>query len=93
MIAVFGYLYPGKGHAELIAELSGMPLGTVVRALGRPADRHADLVAELDELAARQGLSFECTGFVPESDVVDRLREKEILLVLDNSNNWCEGHR
>lgn len=73
-VAILGYLYPGKGHREVLTELAGLDPPVTVLAIGRPADRHPDLVPELAQLAARHGMSFACTGFVPDAELLGRLR-------------------
>lgn len=73
-VAIFGYLYPGKGHREVLDELASSPSAVTVLAIGRASDRHRDLVDELTDVAVRTGLSFRCTGYVPDSDVAARLR-------------------
>ncbi len=78
-VVVFGFLYPGKGHAvalDALAELhrqwgpgSGAPRR--VTALGPVSAGHDRLVRELRESARDRGLEFRATGFVPDelSDV------------------------
>lgn len=73
-VAVFGFLYPGKGHHEVIEELAGFRPPITVLAVGRPSARHPELVAELTEAAQARGISFRCTGYVPDEQVLDRLR-------------------
>jgi hypothetical protein len=73
-VAIFGFLYPGKGHRDVIEELAEFGPPVTVLAIGRPSARHPDLVDELAEAARARGLSFRCTGYVPEEQVLDRLR-------------------
>lgn len=73
-VVVFGFLYPGKGHAvalDALAELhrqwgpgSGAPRR--VTALGPVSAGHESLVRELEESARERGLEFRATGFVPD---------------------------
>ncbi|GAA2009864.1 glycosyltransferase [Nakamurella flavida] len=72
-VGVFGYLYPGKGHAEVLEALLRRGSGTLV-AVGRPSDRHADLVDELAGAAHAGGVGFRCTGYVPADRVATELR-------------------
>lgn len=73
-VVVFGYLYPGKGHAvalEALAELHrqwgpGSEAPRRVTALGPVSAGHDSLVQELTEEARRRGLEFRATGFVPD---------------------------
>ena len=71
-VGILGFVYPGKGHAEVIAELAGLPV-TVV-ALGRPSDGQEYLLDRLDQAAARADLGFECTGYLPDEDLAGRMR-------------------
>ena len=80
-VVVLGHLYPGKGHAEAVAalaavrreaaergeDLKGLP--DRVTALGPVAAGHQDLVAELEQAAAVEGLGFRVTGFVPDAQL------------------------
>ena len=80
-VVVLGYLYPGKGHAEAVSALAavrrqaaarGADLGGLpnrVTALGPVAAGHQDLVAELEQAAAAEGLQFRVTGFVPDAQL------------------------
>lgn len=74
VVAVFGFLYPGKGHRELIEELTGVATGLTVLAVGRPSERHPELPAELGRLAAARGIAFRVTGFVPDEELAGQLR-------------------
>jgi hypothetical protein len=79
-IGIFGYLYPGKGHREVLEELSGMRPTVTVVAIGRPSERHEDLLPELLSIAERGGIGFRCTGYVAETQVVTQLRDVRIPL-------------
>ncbi len=80
-VVVLGHLYPGKGHAEAVAALAavrgrarerGEPLDGLpdrVTALGPVAAGHDDLVGELEQAAAAEGLAFRVTGFVPDEQL------------------------
>lgn len=74
VVAVFGFLYPGKGHRELIEELTGVGPGLTVLAVGRPSQRHPELPADLGRQAAARGLRFRVTGFVPDAELAGQLR-------------------
>jgi hypothetical protein len=79
-VGIFGYLYPGKGHREVLEELSGMRPTVTVVAIGRPSERHEDLLPELLSIAERGGIGFRCTGYVAETQVVTQLRDVRIPL-------------
>ena len=79
-IGIFGYLYPGKGHREVIEALTGMDSGPAVVAIGRASDRHTELLDDLTELAARRGIVFRCTGYVSDADLPGMLRSVTVPL-------------
>jgi len=77
-VAVLGFLYPGKGHDEVLRALDCLPPGVSMTALGRPSDGHADLITDLRCLAGSLGRTFRMTGFVPDHALVPTLREAGI---------------
>ena len=79
-VGIFGYLYPGKGHREVLEELVGMDPPLDVVAVGRASDRHTELVGELTAVADRSGISFRCTGYVPDADLPQQLRQVTVPL-------------
>jgi hypothetical protein len=73
-VAVFGFVYPRKGHQEVLDAMSGLPAGIWFSALGRIADGHDELGRDLSEQAARSGRRFRLTGFVPDDELTLRLQ-------------------
>lgn len=73
-VGIFGFLYPGKGHREVLDELSSCQPAVDVFAIGRASDRHQELVGELSDIAISRGFSFRCSGYVPDEDVTAALR-------------------
>ncbi|WP_197375829.1 glycosyltransferase family 4 protein [Mycolicibacterium baixiangningiae] len=73
-VGVFGFLYPGKGHAEVIAALAGAAPDVEILALGAPSAGHTDLVSELADDCARTGRRFRVTGHLGDADVPRALR-------------------
>ncbi len=71
-VGIFGFLYPGKGHREVIEALAGT--GITVLALGRPSDGQEYLLGQLTELARQRGVTFEITGYLPAGELGSRLR-------------------
>ena len=74
-VAVLGFFYPGKGHAEVVYAIAA---GTTTRprltVLGAPSPGHeADLRAFTEQAAAR-GVEVDVTGFVPDRELVRRCR-------------------
>lgn len=98
-VGVFGYLYPGKGHAEVLAAAAEFA-GLDVVAIGESSPGHADLVTELKEAAERRGGVFEVTGFVPDSRLVPMLQEVAVPVVAHRHvsasgsiNSWLSAGR
>lgn len=73
-IGIFGYVYPGKGHRDVVEEVAGMDPAPVVVAVGRASARHTELLDELTRVAGRRGILFRCTGYVPETELQNTLR-------------------
>lgn len=65
-IGVFGFLYPGKGHDEVIAATAGLPPDIEVHAIGEASAGHGDLVDDLTAHAHRLGRRFLLTGHIPD---------------------------
>ena len=77
-VGVFGFLYPGKGHVEVIEELRGIAPAVRLLAIGRASTGHEPLLADLRELARVHGLEFAATGYVPDADVNLLLRSVDV---------------
>ena len=75
-VGMLGYLFPGKGHREVLAELAGMPV--TVLAIGRPSPGQEYLLGELTAAARAARVGFRCTGFVPDADLPARLRRVSV---------------
>lgn len=67
-IAVFGFLYPGKGVGDVIDAAAGHP-GLRVVNIGGVSEGHGDLAAELAARATAAGVDFHVTGHVPDDEV------------------------
>lgn len=77
-VAVFGFVYPGKGHEHVLRHL---PAGVGLTALGRVADGHDAFVADLARQAKNTKKCFNITGFVPEEELKQRLRRVAVPVV------------
>ncbi len=76
-IALLGFVYPGKGHREVIdaaARIGGVP----VVALGRASAGHERDVAELAARADRLGVPFDVTGFLDDAALLERCRRATV---------------
>lgn len=66
-VGILGYIYPGKGHEDILRALAGTNKSLL--ALGKYATGHEDLDDSLNELADDVGVSFSATGFIPDADL------------------------
>lgn len=65
-VGVFGFIYPGKGHAEVLRAMRCLPRDVGMTAIGEPSAGHDDLIDELTAMARAQHRFFEVTGHVPD---------------------------
>jgi hypothetical protein len=79
-LALLGFVYPGKGHAEAIAAASRLRPRPAVRALGAPAPGHARDLAGLRAHARRHGVAFTVTGWLSESALLAACRAAAVPL-------------
>ncbi|GAB3698339.1 glycosyltransferase [Corynebacterium nasicanis] len=75
-VGILGFLYPGKGHDDVLRAVAGT--GLRVRALGGVSEGHAGYARQLQELAAELGVSFEITGWLSEADLAAEMGRIEI---------------
>lgn len=61
-VAVLGFVYPGKGHAEAIEAVAGLHLRPRLVALGAASQGHEPLVRTLRRQAEQQGVELKVTG-------------------------------
>jgi glycosyltransferase involved in cell wall biosynthesis len=99
-VAVLGFLYPGKGHEQVLDALDGLPSGVGLLALGRPSDGHEDLVEDLERRARDRGRTLEVTGYVPDEQLPGLLRSAvvpvaphEHLSASGSINTWIGAGR
>lgn len=79
VVAVLGFVYPGKGHAEAIEAASGAGLRGVL-ALGTVAQGHEDLVEVLARQCHGRDLSWELTGYLDDEALVERAQQVAVPL-------------
>ncbi len=76
-LGVLGFLYPGKGLEEVVdaaAILRAHGHEVAVTNYGGVADGHDDVVARLEERAARVGVPFRVTGYLGDAELAAALR-------------------
>ncbi|AGL16571.1 permease [Actinoplanes sp. N902-109] len=78
-IAVLGFFYPGKGHAEVLDAVTGLPASLTV--LGGASAGHENDLRVFTEQAAARGVAVDVTGFVPEADLIERCRAVAVPVV------------
>ncbi|MDO5513150.1 glycosyltransferase, partial [Corynebacterium sp.] len=66
-VGILGFIYPGKGHDDLLRAAAGT--GLRVRALGGVSDGHADWARHLRDLAEELGVEFEITGWLSDAEL------------------------
>ncbi len=77
VVGVFGFFYPGKGHAEVLEALEALRAsGRAARlgVLGAPAPGHRRDLEDLVDQARRRGVPVDVTGSIPEADLPAALR-------------------
>lgn len=80
-VTVVGFVYPGKGHDAALEAVAALPAGIGVSALGRAADGHQDLVADLRRRAAELGRRWSVSGYLPAPELTRRMRAAAVPLV------------
>lgn len=99
-VGVFGFLYPGKGHDEVLAAMAGLPPAVGFVAVGEPSAGHDDVVADLASTARRDGRRFSITGYVA-GDALHRVLGEVAVPVAHHRhvsasgsiNTWIAAHR
>lgn len=66
-VGILGFIYPGKGHDDIIRALAGT--GLRVRALGGVSDGHDDWARHLQDLATDCGVDLHITGYLSDADL------------------------
>lgn len=75
-VGILGFIYPGKGHDDLLRAVAGT--GLRVRALGGVSAGHEDWATQLQELARELGVDFEITGWLSDSELAAEMGRIEI---------------
>ena len=81
-VALLGFVYPGKGHAEAVAAVAGITAAArpEVVALGGAAPGHEAEPATLAAVAAGRGVRFSATGWLSETALHARCRTAAVPL-------------
>ncbi|MDO5669999.1 MAG: glycosyltransferase, partial [Corynebacterium sp.] len=70
-VGILGFIYPGKGHDDLLRAVAG--IGLRVRALGSVSSGHEDWAAQLQTLAAELDVDFEITGWLSDAELATEM--------------------
>ena len=89
-VAVLGFVYPGKGHEDVIVAVARSLSRPSVLVLGGAAPGHEDLMSELSENAAQLGVRLRATGWVPD-DVLVAGAEQAAIPVVPNCAPSASG--
>ena len=99
-VAVLGFIYPGKGHQEVLAAMTDLPRDVEFVAIGEPSAGHDDLVQHLADAARVSGRQFAVTGYVPAHELVATMHRVSVpiahhrhLSASGSLNTWIAAHR
>lgn len=99
-LGVFGFVYPGKGHEDVIAGAMGLPSNVEVRVLGAASPGHEGLITDLQRLAARNNRPFRVTGHIDGTDLLPALRAITVPIIAHRRfsasgslNSWLAAGR
>ncbi|CAN5719683.1 hypothetical protein BH09ACT7_BH09ACT7_09560 [soil metagenome] len=99
-VAVFGFVYPDKGHAEVLEAMRRLPPAVQMMAIGEPSTGHDDLIDGFVRIARTQGRPFVVTGRIPDDTVVSILQGVTVPVVAHRHmsasgslNSWISAGR
>ncbi|GAB77868.1 Glycosyltransferase involved in cell wall bisynthesis [Austwickia chelonae] len=72
-LVVLGFLYPGKGHVDVLETIAELPPQIGMIALGAPSPGHTGLVEQLHRHASELGRRLLVTGHVPDRSLLEKL--------------------
>jgi glycosyltransferase involved in cell wall biosynthesis len=77
-VAVLGWVYPGKGHAEVLAAMGSLPADVGLRVLGGASPGHEDLLDRLGDEARAGGRTLVVDGWVDDDTLPGLLRSVDV---------------
>jgi len=77
-VAVLGFVYPGKGHEEVLRAMAGLPADVALRVLGGVSPGHDHLLQRLRAIAAVDGREVRIDGWVEDAELPQLLREVDV---------------
>jgi glycosyltransferase involved in cell wall biosynthesis len=103
VLGVFGFVYPGKGHRQVLraaAALRRVGVAASVLVVGEAAHGHADELHDLLRLGEARGVPVEVTGHLADHQVADALRSVAVPVVAHRNvsasgslNSWLAAGR
>lgn len=103
VVGVLGWVYPGKGHVEVIEAVRALPAATgpvEVLAVGAASPGHAGLLDQLSRQARDAGVGFSTTGYLDDRAVLAVLRDVDVAVAAHRNvsasgsvNSWLEAGR
>lgn len=99
-VAILGFVYPGKGHPEVLAAMADMPPDVEFHAIGECSAGHGDLAESLADLARGSDRRFAITGYVPDTELPSVLHGVTVPVIhhrhvsaSGSLNTWIGAHR
>lgn len=80
-IGLLGFVYPGKGHDDVLDAMGATPDDVALVALGRPSDGHEALASTLRRSATERGRHLAITGFLAERELTGCLAAVDVPVV------------
>lgn len=72
-VAVLGFVYPGKGHGEVIDACARLDPAPPVRCLGGAAPGHDDMIDALVRRGHAQGMAVTATGWLDDGELASAI--------------------
>ena len=80
-VGVLGFIYPGKGHDDVLAALASLPPEVSMWALGGVSPGHDDLLASLERHAVHADRRLTVTGHLDEPTIIAALQAIDVPVV------------
>jgi glycosyltransferase involved in cell wall biosynthesis len=80
-VGVLGFVYPGKGHDDVLAAMALLAEPACLVCIGRISDGHDDLADDLQRRADAAGVGLRLTGFVPDARLGEELAAVDVPVV------------
>ncbi|MGV8873768.1 MAG: glycosyltransferase [Rhodococcus sp. (in: high G+C Gram-positive bacteria)] len=99
-VGVLGFVYPGKGHEEVLHAMQSLPTDVGLLSIGSASPGHETMIDELSRAATQLGRRFDSTGFVPDIERDELLRSIAVpvafhrhLSASGSINSWIAAGR